>query len=115
MPSRHLELGRRGEDLAAAFYESRGYAVLARNWRDGRAGELDLIVARGRELVVCEVKTRSSHRFGAPAEAVDWRKQRRVRALAARYLAQSRARPASVRFDVAAVMGDTVEVIEAAF
>ena len=64
----HL-LGRSGEDEAAAWYTARGYEVLARNWRC-RAGELDLIVAQGRLVVFCEVKSRSSERFGTPAEAV---------------------------------------------
>src|SRR6266545_3170425 len=113
--ARHLELGRRGEALAAAAYEARGFVVVARNWRDGRNGELDLVVARDRAVVVCEVKTRSSVAFGVPAEAVDWRKQRRIRMLAARFLAASGLRPASIRFDVAAVLGDTVEILEAAF
>jgi putative endonuclease len=112
---RHLELGRHGEDLAADFYRSRGYVVVARNWRAGRAGELDLIAARGGQLVVCEVKTRSSDRFGTPVEAVDWRKQRRIRSLALRYLAESGSRASSIRFDVAAVRGDVVEVVEGAF
>lgn len=115
-------LGERGERLAAAWYESRGYTVVARNWRC-REGEIDLVVARPGELVFCEVKARSSDRFGTPAEAVTPAKQRRLRALAARFLAgyDGAATPAgpgcrrAVRFDVAAVTGGRVEVLEAAF
>ena len=66
-------------------------------------------------LVVCEVKTRSSVAFGHPAEAVDWRKQARLRRLAAAFLAQNEVRPAEVRFDVASVIAGEVEIIEAAF
>jgi putative endonuclease len=113
--SHNLQLGRHGEDLAAAEYAARGYTVVARNWRDGRLGELDLVVVRAGGLVVCEVKTRSSTAFGLPAEAVDFRKQRRIRALTVRFIAASAVRPASIRFDVAAVIGDTVELLEAAF
>lgn len=115
MGSRNLEVGRRGEALAADEYEARGYRVLARNWRDGRSGELDLVLARGRLLVVCEVKSRSSTRFGLPAEAVDHRKQRRLRALTAAFIAAHDVRPSGIRFDVAAVLGGTVDIIEAAF
>ena len=62
--------------------------MVARNWRC-REGELDLVVARPGEIVFCEVKTRSSDRFGLPAEAVTPAKQRRLRGLAARYLADA--------------------------
>lgn len=93
-----------------------GYEVLARNWRC-REGELDLICARNRRLVVCEVKTRSSLAFGHPAEAVTRTKQARIRALAARWLADGGApfAPREIRFDVAAVLPDEISVIEAAF
>jgi putative endonuclease len=111
-------LGARGEQLAADWYTAQGYSVVARNWRC-REGELDLVVARDGELVFCEVKTRSSDRFGVPAEAVTPAKQRRLRVLAARYLAEQADTPASrrrgIRFDVASVMAGRVEVIEAAF
>ena len=111
-------LGARGEQLAADWYTAQGYTVVARNWRC-RDGELDLVVARDGELVFCEVKTRSSDRFGVPAEAVTWAKQRRLRVLAARYLAEhtdpAAPRRRGVRFDVASVMAGEVEVIEAAF
>lgn len=111
-------LGARGEQLTADWYVAHGYQVVARNWRC-REGELDLVLlATDGELVFCEVKTRSSDRYGLPAEAVTQAKQRRLRTLAARFLA-AEGRPSSarrgVRFDVAAVMGSRVEVIEAAF
>lgn len=89
--------------------------VVARNWRC-RAGEIDLIVRRDRLVVFCEVKTRSSDTFGTPAEAVTVSKQVRVRRLAGRWLAeQPAARGGRIRFDVAAVLGDRVEMLEAVF
>jgi putative endonuclease len=107
-------LGAEGEAQAASWYEGQGYEVVARNWRC-REGELDLVVRRGRALVFVEVKTRSTDRFGSPAEAVTPTKQRRLRTLAMRYLAASGARPTSLRFDVVAILGGRLEVIEAAF
>ena len=77
-------------------------------------GELDLVLWRRGEFVFCEVKSRRSERFGAAAEAVDWRKQRRIRALAAQWLKAS-GRRGRVRFDVATVTGVKVAVIEGAF
>lgn len=79
-------------------------------------------MARPGEIVFCEVKARSSDRYGLPAEAVTPAKQQRLRGLAAHYLAdaQQGSAPlvpagAAVRFDVVAVLGGRVEVIEAAF
>lgn len=117
MPNGRQALGSRGEDCVAELYESRGYEIVARNWRI-LGGELDLVVRRGRELVFCEVKTRSSDRFGSPSEAVTPAKQRRIRRLAAAYLAgTATGSPMSgvVRFDVACVSSGGIEVIEQAF
>jgi putative endonuclease len=111
-------LGARGEDRAVDWYRAAGYDVVARNWRCAE-GELDLVVGRPGELVFCEVKTRSSDRFGVPAEAVTIAKQRRLRMLAARFLADhvldAGTAGRSIRFDVVAVSGSAVDVIEAAF
>lgn len=116
MTKARQRLGAHGEDRATAWYRQHGYEVVARNWRC-RDGELDLIVTRGDCLVVCEVKTRSSLTYGHPAEAVTHTKQRRIRGLASRWLAEGRAPfpPREIRFDVAAVLPDEVSVIEAAF
>jgi putative endonuclease len=107
-------LGAAGEAQAAAWYAAHGYRVVERNWRC-RDGELDLVVRRGRELVFVEVKTRSTDRYGIPAEAVTPAKQRRLRSLAGRYLASSGQRAGSLRFDVVSILGGRLEVIEAAF
>ena len=107
-------LGASGEDAVAAWYEAEGYEVVARNWRC-RAGELDLIVRRGRTFVFCEVKTRTSDAFGAPVEAVTRQKQVKLRHLAARWLEDSPLRPTDIRFDVASVLAGEIEVLEGAF
>jgi putative endonuclease len=115
----HRDLGARGEQAALEHYRRAGYRVVARNWRCG-LGELDLVLARGRTLVFCEVKTRRGGAFGGPFEAVTWRKQGKLRGLAQAFLA---ARPGTweeVRFDVASVMvreadRPAVHVFESAF
>ncbi len=107
-------LGTRGEEAVAAWYEARGYEVLARNWRS-REGELDLVVRQGRMFVFCEVKTRTSTAFGAPVEAVTREKQARLRRVAARWLDEAPMRPREIRFDVASVLRGQIEVLEGAF
>jgi putative endonuclease len=115
MTDRRRQLGTDGEARAGAWYEAQGWTVLARNWRC-RDGEIDLVVTRDRVVAFCEVKTRTSDAFGVPAEAVTATKQRRLRRLAGRWLSdESTFAPREIRFDVVAVMGGTVEVIEAAF
>jgi putative endonuclease len=113
-------LGDLGERLAARWYSAAGYEVVDRNWRC-REGELDLVVALSAVLVFCEVKTRRGVRFGAPFEAVTFAKQRRIRVLASKWLAEHpHAGRTEVRFDVASVSvpargSPSVEVIVAAF
>lgn len=100
--------------MAAKWYEERGYVVLDRNWRC-REGEIDLVLGRGRLVVVAEVKTRSSDAFGSPAAAVTPVKQARIRRVAMRWLDANEVRGVSLRFDVVCVIGRAIEVIEAAF
>jgi putative endonuclease len=107
-------LGDYGELRARRAYEAAGYEVLAQNWR-GHAGEIDLVVARDGCVVVCEVKTRATERFGLPGEAVDWRKQRRLRTLAFEFLAAHKPACRSVRFDVVSIVSGRLEIIEDAF
>jgi len=108
-----------GEELAARWYERQGFEVLARNWRC-RDGELDLVVVRGPVVVICEVKARATLAYGSPLEAVTPLKQARIRRLAVRWLREE-APPGlggprrRLRFDVAAVVGARLEVVESAF
>ena len=125
--------GRFGENLAARWYLARGYRLLARNWRCP-FGELDIVAAKDGLVVFCEVKARSSLRFGLPAEAVGPLKQARARRVAAAWFAAQSATghngmalgpgrgsaraPGSggpVRFDVATVLSGKIEVVEGAF
>lgn len=110
--------GQRGEDLVADWYQRNGYTVIVRNWRC-RDGEIDLIIMNGIELVICEVKSRTSERYGTPAEAVTWAKQQKLRKLAAMYMGSldrnDARRRLAMRFDVACVLGENIDVIEHAF
>jgi putative endonuclease len=104
-----------GEARAAQWYDEHGYQVVARNWRC-REGEVDLIVRRAKTYVFCEVKARTSTAFGSPAEAVTRAKQARIRRLATRWLSENpTVRASRIRFDVVAVLGDELDVLEGVF
>jgi putative endonuclease len=112
--NRRGALGRAGEARAAAWYVEHGYQIVERNWRS-RIGEIDLVCARSDVLVFCEVKTRCTDRLGNPVEAVTPTKQLRLRRLAAQYIFWHTCGHHEVRFDVAAILGPTLTVIEGAF
>lgn len=114
------ELGHRGEDAAARWYQRHGFRIAARNFRT-RMGELDLVAVREGLLVIAEVKTRSGNAgFGAPAEAVDRHKQQRLIRAAQLFLQRyPEYAELAVRFDVAEVtpgpLGLRVRCISGAF
>jgi putative endonuclease len=98
------EIGALGEQLAADHLAALGLRILARNWRC-RYGELDVIAAdtTTNTVVFVEVKTRSGDGFGGLAQAVTEQKARRLRRLAAMWLATQEQRWTAVRIDVIGV------------
>ena len=99
----------RGERVALRHYRLRGYRLLDANTRVGRY-ELDLVLRRGRHVLVVEVKEKTGAGFGHPLEMIDEEKMRRVRVAAASWLAR---RPdltgLDISFEAAAVRGRSVE------
>jgi len=95
-------LGRIGEEAAVAHLESRGYRIVARNFRCP-LGEIDLIAEQGGATIFVEVKTRRSTTCGAPVDAITPRKQRRIARLAAYYLQGARGADRPARFDAVSV------------
>jgi putative endonuclease len=98
-----IELGSRGETIAAVYLRDAGLSVLDRNWRC-RDGELDIVAREGTAIVFCEVKTRRATGFGHPVEAVTPAKQRRLRLLAQRWLSAHDEHAPDLRFDVVGVL-----------
>jgi putative endonuclease len=96
-------LGRQGEQMAADYLTNAGLDILERNWRCSQ-GEIDIVAADGRVLVICEVKTRSDVRFGTPLEAITRQKAWRLRRLAALWLVTQHAMFDEVRIDVVGVL-----------
>lgn len=111
-------LGAAGETAAAEFYTARGFEVLARGYRHGRA-EVDLVVRQGTALLVfVEVKTRSGGQYGAPETFVSARKKELFR-LAATHLQEELDWRGDIRFDILALTlrrgGFLIEAFEDAF
>jgi putative endonuclease len=98
-------LGRDGEQAAAEYLERSGLRILARNWRCSD-GEIDIVGAERRVLVVCEVKTRSGTRYGTPLESISRAKLRRLRRLAVLWLAANGVLFDEVRVDAIGLTRD---------
>ena len=116
--SHNQTLGAAGESLACRELQRRGYAILAKRYRS-RFGEIDLIARDGDTIAFVEVKTRSNDAFGRPAEAVTFRKQRRLGLAALDYLVRCGLEGTHCRFDVVSITATAprprVEVLRAAF
>ncbi|BBB93208.1 MAG TPA: YraN family protein [Methylomusa anaerophila] len=98
---RHLRLGETGEQAATDYLINHGYRILATKYR-AKTGEID-IVARDKNddcVVFVEVKTRRSTLYGVPAEAVGYKKQRKIMNTALIYMNQNGLTDVACRFDV---------------
>ena len=95
--------GRLGEDLAVQHLARQGMVVLDRNWRCD-VGEVDIVARDGDVLVICEVKTRRTRRFGSPLEAITPQKATRLRRLAACWVRAHDVRPAQIRIDLVGIV-----------
>jgi len=98
-------LGRQGEQLAVDHLQRAGLRILDRNWRCAE-GEVDIVAAERRTLVICEVKTRSGVRYGTPLEAITRQKRNRLRRLAIRWVVAHGVLFDEVRIDVVGVLRD---------
>jgi putative endonuclease len=125
MTVQRQRIGRAAEDLVAARLSDSGWEIVERNART-RFGELDIVALDGRTLVFVEVKAgRRDSAFGPerPVLGVDWRKQLRVRRLAAAWMSERRDAPhyREIRCDAVGVSFDRagqavdIEHIEGAF
>ncbi|MGN6109470.1 MAG: YraN family protein [Kofleriaceae bacterium] len=109
-----IALGARAEEAAARLLLDRGYRIVERNYRCA-SGELDLVARDGDVLVFVEVRSRADGEHGEAAEMIDRRKQRQVSRVAAHYLAARCPAFEQARFDVVAITGDQLELIQDAW
>ncbi|MBE0651529.1 MAG: YraN family protein [Bacteroidales bacterium] len=100
--AQHNQTGIKGEELARKFLQKKNYKILERNWRHEKE-EVDIIALDGKELVIVEVKTRSTDYFGDPEEAVDVAKETRLIAAAEAYLEENDF-DFEVRYDIISII-----------
>lgn len=103
-----------GEILAVNFLKKSKYKILQTNYTN-KLGEIDIIAKDKKVLVFVEVKRRTTLAYGRPAEAVDLRKQNKVRKIAELFLIENDLQSVDCRFDVIEILDEEVFHIENAF
>lgn len=92
-------VGKIGEEIAVKYLEDIGYEIIQRNY-SCKLGEIDVIAKYKDELIIIEVKTRTSNLYGLPAEAVNDIKQKHIFKVAQYYLIKNEVEDTFVRIDV---------------
>lgn len=109
------QLGADKEEYAANYLIQQGYHILERNYRT-RFGEIDIIAKEGEYLCFIEVKFRSGKTYGTGLDAVDYRKQTKIRQVANYYLMKScYGEWTPCRFDIVAMEGEEIILLRNAF
>ena len=112
------ELGQSGEDSAIEHLVSNNFTILARNYRFGRTGEIDIIARKNELLIFVEVKRRNSGRFGGALYSISETKKKKIRTVAHHFLVSQPEHFSSAitcRFDMIAIENDSIEWIEDIF
>lgn len=111
------KVGTSGEVIASDYLKKNNYKILQTNYKN-KIGEIDIICLDKKEdeIVFIEVKSRSSLAFGLPSEAVDFRKQNKIRKTASFYLLSNKKYENKLRFDVIEILnGEILNHIKYAF
>lgn len=98
----HNDLGKKGEEIALKHLKKNQYAILECNWRYGK-DEIDIIAKQNNELVIVEVKTRSSNYLVEPEFAVTKKKQRFLIRAANAYI-DKKDEEIECRFDIISII-----------
>ena len=106
--------GNIGESLAQNYLLEKGYDILETNYKN-KIGEIDIIAKDGNRIVFVEVKARATARFGYPREAVDFRKQQKIKMVANIYLKSHNLFGSFTRYDVIEILAGNITHLVAAF
>lgn len=112
----NIEKGKYGEKLASRYLKIKGYKILEENYTN-KIGEIDIICRTKKNLIFVEVKSRSNSKYGYPREAVDIKKQKKIRRISSLYLLENNLKNIQFRYDVLEVNLNTEKInhIENAF
>lgn len=104
-------VGKLGEGLAKKYYKDLGYKIIETNARK-RFGEIDIVAQSNGKIIFCEVKTRSSDRFGSAVESLTYTKKKRILRMIRYYCLKNKIPEENIRADFIAIQinGDTVEL-----
>lgn len=103
------ETGNIGENLAVDYLKKQKFKILQTNYRN-KIGEIDIIASDKKTIVFVEIKTRSSLKFGTPKEAIDYKKQQKIKNTAISYLKYKNLyEKVAVRFDCIEILGDKLD------
>ncbi|MCL1942672.1 MAG: YraN family protein [Candidatus Azobacteroides sp.] len=115
--AQHNHTGEEGENEARIYLQKKGYKILHTNWHYG-SYELDIIAEKDGELIIAEVKTRTSNHYEAPEDAVGKSKIKRIVSAADGYIRLNDI-DLSPRFDIISICktpkGWEIDHIEDAF
>ncbi|MFK5855282.1 MAG: YraN family protein [Bacteroidota bacterium] len=100
--AKHNELGKKGEEIAKNMLIKLGYTIIETNWRFDK-DEIDIIAKDGNDLVIVEVKTRSSEFYGYPEDAVDTNKEQFLIRATESYIFENNI-DVDTRFDIIAII-----------
>ncbi|MFK8036644.1 MAG: YraN family protein [Crocinitomicaceae bacterium] len=103
----HNEIGEKGEVLASAYLEEKGYAILAKNYRYKRT-EIDIVAKVDNVLVVVEVKTRQSDYLAGPEDTVSKTKQKHLVTCANAFIQENEI-DLEARFDIISIILNSKE------
>ena len=99
------EIGKWGENLACQYLEKNHYQIIDKNFWC-HLGEIDIIAKdlNKKELAFIEVKTRTSLRYGNPAEAVTAKKLRHIKHTIEYFMVRKHLENVAIRIDVIEVL-----------
>lgn len=105
-----LERGAAGEKLAERFLKRLGFRLAARNLRR-KAGEIDLLMWDGEDLVIVEVRSMRDESSVPAAQRVPASKRRQLLRLARHLLSEFTPPAPTIRFDICLVVFEPEPVV----